>query len=444
MNSLESGGSLFDTRSLVEREKMANEKSRKIVKANETDEFDPTKPESGSLVPARTQDGSMSIHLASNDDISAAIAEHFNDLSDQARGMIFEECVQINQATRRVVMEQMRIGASIHTVMRTIISGIHTSFPPSENSIAMAEKRCYAFFNQTQGISKNMCQLYLRKYERFNDNPDALEFLSATDMRTLLSNNRSDDVVNAVIAHRKQNPEAKQKDIDQVVADYEALLKRAQSELDSQSAEIGVLRERTEIAEQMQRDAIDDRAKVNKQLATVQSELEGLRKSREALQLDLRRSTDKYDALLREQADASNRYAQLSAQYREATANPETIERFIDKVPEGYTTLREAHEAAARDLETITAALAAERDTLKKMRDQLAQTNEDLKSAALVRDQFRRMLLKFTEFSAEFSASKLVSTISGQFPGQRDVIASLLDQMKAYAAELQIALDSSR
>lgn len=419
---------------------MADERKRKATDHNEANDFDPTQPESGSLVPKDSSDGAMTVHLASNEEIRKAITDLFKDLSDQARGLIFEESVQINQSTQRVVFEQMRIGAAIHSVLRTVISGLHLSYPASENSIAMAEKRCYSFFKITQGMSKNLCQLYLRKYERFNDNPDAIEHLTATDMRTLLTNNRSDDLVNVVIEHRKENKDATQKDIDKLIADYEARLRRAQDTIDSKNAEIGVLCERNEVAEQMQRDAIDDRNKVDRDMASLQSEMEDLRRSRDALHLEVRRSSDKYNALLREQAEATARFTDLSAKYRDATANPETIETFVDKIPEGYTTLKEATEDAARKLEETASELAAGKEALKRAREQLAQTNEELRGAAMVRDQFERMLFKFTEFSAEFSASKLVANMTGHFPGQRDVVRSLVEQLTKYTSELQSAL----
>lgn len=423
---------------------MTNNASKQIARTADHDDFDPTKPE-GALVESRGgTDGSMTLYLASNNEIRNAISAIFEELPEQVRNLIFEESVQINHSTRRIVFEHMRIGAAVHAVLRTVISELHKDYPPTPRSVAFAEKKCYEFFAQTQKYSKATCQLYLRQYERFCDNPDAMAHLSVTDMKMLMASNRADEVVSAVIEHRKLHPDATVKEIKQVVDDYEARLKRAHATIESQKAEIDVLCERTEVAEQMERDARDDREKVERQLSTLHTEMEGLKKTKDTLTLAVKRSHEKYDALLREQQEAVERHNTLSAQYREALANPETVEKYIEKVPEGYNTLKEALDDAANQLGALSKSVAAEKDELNRTRDQLARTTEDLKTAGLARQQFQRMLLKFTEFSAEFSASKLVSNITGPFAGQRDVLQALSDQMTEYVAELRTALESIR
>lgn len=80
-----------------------------------------------------------------------------------------------------------------------------------------ASKSAYDDVRRHFNFSHSKIRLYVHAYEKFHQNDDAVMYLRMTDMQLLLGHEIGDDIVNAVIQRRKDNPRLSTREVKALI-----------------------------------------------------------------------------------------------------------------------------------------------------------------------------------------------------------------------------------
>lgn len=183
--------------------------------------FDPSVPEDGVALPEDERElrDLYNRHLPSAADIAVTARDAFGDkLPEELLQNVMHCSTEINESVRRIMHAHMELGFQFGVVLRTI----HTAYIASYGDSSMTQKRAtddtYAYIEKLHRISGAKIRLHLKAYARFNDNSDAVEFLRLTDMQYLVGADIGDDIVDAIIEKRKDDPEMSTRTVRELIA----------------------------------------------------------------------------------------------------------------------------------------------------------------------------------------------------------------------------------
>jgi hypothetical protein len=124
----------------------------------------------------------------------------------------------ISELARREMDAHMTLGFSWGEFFRYIHTVYIAQFGESSKTLRRANAEGYAFLEKHYGVSKTTIRLHVNAYERFGHDADAIEFLCLTDMQYLLAKDIGDDIVNAVVEKRKEDPEMSTRTVRGLIA----------------------------------------------------------------------------------------------------------------------------------------------------------------------------------------------------------------------------------
>ena len=420
--------------------------TRQNAMTNKDDNFDPSMPDDDSKLPApfKRSKSPVTMYLANENEIRKVANEIFGDeFSDDDRNSIIEESLHIRTSKQRIVLEHMRVGAAVATILKKVVSKCTKLYGANDGSMKLAHDRTYDFLEKTQGYGRNACTLYLRQYEVFCGNDDAITHLSATDMRALTTQQRSKEVIEAVVELRRANPDAKQIEVKQLIADLEAAEKRAalaEAENRDKDVRIAVLSDRADEAMTEAQDAKDKGQNAQRELNALREEMEALRESRDAITQEYGHHSARYNELMRDEAKTRRELDELADRYKRLQQNPETVEQIVEKVPDGYTSLSDAMNALTAKLKELEKGVAEKKATVAELDAKLAQANIKISAVSVVRDRLTRMVAQFSAFATEFNAAQLAATIEGDIKNHKSIVRGIADMLKKYVGELEASL----
>ncbi|QGZ66981.1 hypothetical protein [Paraburkholderia acidisoli] len=109
------------------------------------------------------------------------------------------------------------LGARLKMLIDAITSA-HIRFARDDpRNRRIATKYAYDYVREIFNFSHSKIRLYVHAYEKFHQNDDAVMYLRMTDMQLLLSHEIGDDIVNAVIQRRKENPRLSTREVKALI-----------------------------------------------------------------------------------------------------------------------------------------------------------------------------------------------------------------------------------
>lgn len=398
------------------------------------DDFDPTVPEDGVTVPEDASIDLIGTHLPSDGDIALAAREAFGStLPEEAIHDLMRSSAEINESVRRIMHEHMNLGYRFGEILRTVHRIYITVYPDNPKTLTRAKNDAFAYIEKLHRVSNSTIRLHIAAYAKFHDNSQAVEFLRQTDMQMLLGKDIGDEVVNAVIEARKDNPEMSTRAVKELIAAF----RHKQDELTATLEQVETVNnELARVTAAYDLSRADERR--------LQHEMEQLRlaqvESDEAmgrLRNDLSLSGDTRNAL----------HQQLAAVEKERDAARREVAELMNRPslkedPEAKEDARRANEQFRRlmnESEELDKKIASQRAEEAAIAKKLAKAEEALEARNRAQEMVDQMVITFGEFAQKYHSAQLMCTADGSAERFNGIFDALGDLVGKFHQEIQAA-----
>ncbi|MFX1739858.1 hypothetical protein PXJ20_26920 [Paraburkholderia sp. A1RI_3L] len=398
--------------------------------------FDPTVPEDGAIVPAAESDiqDLYSIHLPSRQEISTVAHDMFADkLPADVIQQLMQTSTDINESVRRIMHEHMTLGFRFGETVRLLQTAYAVTFGDTPATTKRANTDALAYLERLHRMSKSKIRVHLRAYARFHDNADAVEFLRLTDMQSLLGNDVGDDIVEAIIEKRKDNPEMSTRTVKQLV-----------QVLRQQQDRIAADQERLEAANDEYASLLEQFNSANLESERLRQEIEQVRASQtetqaasDRLRNELALVGQSKNALNQQLHDMEHELDAARRQVAELTTRPPAQDD--PKVKEDVRRMNEHFNQLLAKSQELEEQIALRTDEAARIEAQLKANASALEAGRRVESELNELIRHFGEFVQRYHSAQLLCTAEGNPRRFAPLFEALADLVGKFHTEIVAA-----
>ncbi|WP_028214403.1 hypothetical protein [Paraburkholderia mimosarum] len=408
--------------------------TKKKTPAADSD-FDPTVPEEGAIIPAGESIGDVySVHLPSREEISQVAREMFSGrLPEEIIQQMMQTSTDINESVRRIMHEHMVLGFRFGETVRLLQTAYALVFGDTPSTAARAYTDALSYLERLHRMSKSKIRVHLKAYARFHDNTDAVEFLRLTDMQLLLVNDIGDDIVEAIIAKKKNDPEMSTREVKElieVLRQQQDRIAADQERLEAANDEYATLLEQfntANLATQRLRQEVERaRAQQNETQAAgdrLQNELSLVAQSKNALHQQLHE-------MQRELDDTRRQVIELKT--RPPAQDDPQVKEDLRRMNEHFNELMKKSQEL--DEQIATRSKEAER-----IEAQLEANAAALEASQRLDREMNELVRRFGEFVQRYHSAQLMCTADGNAGRFEPVFEALGDLVGKFHNEIMAA-----
>jgi myosin heavy subunit len=375
-------------------------------------DFDPTRLEGGGqsgelaaapdLLPA-----SISHFIPTERDLSVAAHQAFGgDLPDATIRKIIAESEEIAHSTRKIFQEHMRMGGNFLHIMTTVHNHMVAQLGDKKTVRDKASNLVYTYLQRVFRHSPSTIKLYIKCYEKFINNSEAVQILSLGDMSLLVASDIGDDVIDMVIDEKSKDPTLSKRDAKKLIDNY----KQARDQVAESNTRVEVVT--NELSNAV--GELDEARLENKRLAaerdTLRQQIDRDKESAEVTKTELKNVSQSVSRLQQEIAKRERELETAARQLKEASSKVETRDVPVPTVPEGYKNLQEAMQVKLNELDDVSKQLEEKQRELSSLSDQLVSQSAEIEAQEAVEKQMSDVLRKFGEFTQSYHTAQLMVT----------------------------------
>lgn len=280
--------------------------------------------------------------LRSQAEIEAPAAFSLEQIADNSvRTRVAFQVARIHDSIRRTAMEVVEIGRALTDIRQAI---------PEMTFVSL----CQTEFGMDQRVARRFIASARYVDEHMPNQIDAVRRLSPTVLYGLAQGDVSAQVVDQVLAAKKEGKPIMPADIREAMRRIEEQIEKKDDQL--QQALTDLTATRTELEEAKKR---GDQAELRAAKVLEQHD---------RLTRNLQRAQDETHMYSKESADLQQQIAQL----KERLAHPAVVEKEVPTVPKGFTSLEEAIKANEKKLRESQNALAKAEERMAEAQRKLA------------------------------------------------------------------------
>ncbi|WP_321788169.1 hypothetical protein [Paraburkholderia sp. J94] len=399
--------------------------------------FDPTIPEDGVELPEDTRELQelYSRHLPSRAEIAVAARDTFGAvLSDHALEAVKHSSAEINESVRRIMHEHMNLGFRFAEIVRSVQDAYIIAYEDTPKTVNRATTLALGYIEKLHQISSSKIRIHIGAYNKFHANAEAVEFLRLTDMQALLGHDIGDDIVEAIIQKRKDDPEMSTravKDLIKVLRQQTDELRSSKEQLESVSDEFSRTVEQLNIAnaesnrlrQQIEQVRLDQAAQQNAQ-DRLRNELSLVTNTSATLNQQLHDMQQQRDAAIRAGEDARNR---PPAKSEDMQAKDENRQREAELVQ-----LREKKRV-------IEAEIEAQERLAAGIRAQLEESQAALEASHKLEQEMSALVTDFSSLAQRYHSAQLLCTAEGSPKRFLAIFQALADLIGKFHLEISAA-----
>jgi predicted nucleic acid-binding Zn-ribbon protein len=399
--------------------------------------FDPSIPEDGV---ALTDDESQvrdlySSHLPSAADIAVTAREAFGDkLPEDMLQNLMHCSTEINESVRRIMHAHMELGFQFGAILRTIHTAYIGAFGDSKQTQKRATDDMYAYIEKLHRISGAKIRLHLKAYARFNDNSDAVEFLRLTDMQYLVGTDISDDIVEEIIARKKDDPEMSTRTVRELISilrQQKDHITADKEQLDSVNAEYAGLLEQFNSAS-------SEANRLRQEIEQLRAQQADAQESTDRLRNELALSSQSSSALHQQLHDTQQALATARRELNDANARPPAKEDPV--VKEEIRRLEVQYDELYAKSKSLREDIEQKEQRHAEIVAQLAEDAAALEAARRLDEEMNALVKDFSAFAQRYNSAQLLCTADGNPARFRAVFQALGDLVGKFHVEINAAL----
>lgn len=399
-------------------------------------EFDPTVPEDGAIVPAGESElqDLYSIHLPSRQEISNVSHDMFaGKLPADVIQQLMQTSTDINESVRRIMHEHMTLGFRFGETVRLLQTAYALAFGDTPATAKRANADALAYLERLHRMSKSKIRVHLRAYARFHDNADAVEFLRLTDMQSLLGNDVGDDIVEAIIEKKKDNPEMSTRTVKQLVA-----------VLRQQQDRIAADQERLEAANDEYASLLEQFNSANLESTRLRQEIEQVRTSQtetqaasDRLRNELALVGQSKNALHQQLHDMEHELDAARRRVADLTTRPPAQDD--PKAKDDIRRMNEHFNQLLTQSKELEQQIAQRTEEAARIEAQLKANASALEAGRRVDNELNELIRHFGEFVQRYHSAQLLCTADGNPRRFAPLFEALADLVGKFHTEIKAA-----
>ncbi|MCP3712267.1 hypothetical protein M3I54_35900 [Paraburkholderia sp. CNPSo 3274] len=403
--------------------------------------FDPSIPDDGVTLPDDETGISEDLyerHLPSDADIALAAREAFGDkLPEEVLQNLMQTSAEINESVRRIMHEHMNLGFKFGDVIRQVQTNYILTYGNSEKTVERANREAVAYLEKLHRISKGKILLHLKAYARFNENSDAVEFLRLTDMQYLLANDVGDDIVEQIIAKKKEDPEMSTRTVRELIA----LLRQQRDRIQADKEELASVN--------------DEYAGLMEQFNTATSETNRLKQEIERLRLQQKSTQDATDRLRNELTLSSQSSSALHQQLHDTQEQLDTVRRENlalsarkpdmqdPQVKEDLKRLEDLYDELREKKRELDAEIEEKSERRAQLEAELEEGTAAVEAARRLDEEMTALVKDFSTFAQRYSSAQLLCTADGNPARFKPLFQALGDLVGKFHIEITAAVKAA-
>ena len=161
--------------------------------------------------------------IPSNEQIRSAALDVFGkELPDSILRTILQETEEVAHSTRKILAEHMSMGGNFLNIRMSVTNAMVLAQGDTKQVRDRAAGLVYRYLQHLFRHSRSKIVLYIKCYERFFGNEDAMQILKLTDMQALIANDTPDELVDLVIQARRDDPDLSKAEVKKLIAGLRA------------------------------------------------------------------------------------------------------------------------------------------------------------------------------------------------------------------------------
>jgi hypothetical protein len=357
----------------------------------------------------------------------------FTDLIAQ----LVENMVTIAEARQRVSTDLKTIGGLLINSMHLIKNALLTTSGNQTTALRRAATLGYSFFDLALGVKMHAARKYMRCYEAFLDNTEAIRVFNVGELDILAADHVTDEQVAAILAAKQANEHMTREDIRKMLA----TLQKQEEALADRKAELDNYEALLEDSKTAQRVAEDEANRLQQQLDATAK----LIAEKEA---QLQRMDSYYTGrqaglanLEKDLADKDKEIARLNDE-RNALLNrkPEVVIKEVETTPAGYKSISESLEKRNAELKQLEEQLVERRAELERLEADRKKEAGAIEAASRVQAAMQEALSAFEQFAGKLTLAQVAVQASDGLGQHELLVQTLAAMMRKHLSEIETGL----
>jgi chromosome segregation ATPase len=399
--------------------------------------FDPSIPEDGAELP---EDESAihelyNRHLPSDTDIAIAAREAFGDkLPDDVIQNLMQTSAEINESVRRIMHEHMNLGFKFGDVIRQVQTNYTLTYGNNERTSERAVTDALTYLEKLHRISKSKIRVHLKAYARFNENSDAIEFLRLTDMQNLLADDIGDDIVDAIIDKKKQDPEMSTRAVRELIT----LLRKQQDRIAADKEQLESVNDEYATLLEQFNSAASETKRLQQEIELLRAQQHATQESTDRLRNELALSNQTESALHQQLHDTEQALANAQRELNDADARPQAKQD--PQVKEEVRRLNDHYDELVAKKRKLTVEIEEKEQQHAKITARLEEDAAALEAARRLDEEMSALVKDFSAFAQRYNTVQLLCTADGNPERFRAIFQALDDLVAKFHVEINAAL----
>jgi hypothetical protein len=356
---------------------------------------------------------------------------------EDLRVQIVESLVAVAEARSRIAADLQVIGAQL---LNTVYMLKNVMIAKAGDTVAINRKAAtlgYVIFDTALGLKRSVARQYMRCYEAFADNVEAIRTFTVGELDILAADHVTDEQVAEILAAKKAKPDMKRVDVQRMLEELQ------EKDAAIKDGEVKLLNVHSQL-----QDAKTALSVSQSEAKHLRNELAASARSIAEREADLARMDDHYK---RKQAGLSNMEKDLADKDKEIdrlTREAETLRnrkpevQYVDKptTPAGYKSISESIQKSNDELAAIENKIEEEKTALAQLEAERKKQVDALDAANKVQASLQDVSATFEVFAAKLTSAQLAMQAS-ESPAQHEpLLEALAAMLRKTVSELDAAL----
>ncbi|TCK32493.1 hypothetical protein B0G84_8298 [Paraburkholderia sp. BL8N3] len=355
-----------------------------------------------------------------------------------------ELVIQLVENMMAVADARARIAADLEVIGSQLINSMYilknVFIGKAGDTIAINRKAAslgYLIFDEALGVKKSAARQYMRCYEVFADNVEAIRTFNVGELDILAAEHVTDEQVAEILAKKKANPDMTRMDV-----------KRLLQELQKKDEAIEDGRVQLLNVHALLQDVKTALTVSESDAERLRHELAASARAIATREADLTRMDDHYKrkqaGLSNMEKDLADKDKEIDRLTREAEAlknrKPEVQIKEVPTAPAGYTSISESIRKSNEELAEIEARLIEGKAALEDLKARRKKEADALDAANKVQASLHEVSSTFEVFAAKLTAAQLAVQASATPAQHRPLLEALAAMLRKAVSELDAAL----
>jgi DNA repair exonuclease SbcCD ATPase subunit len=345
-------------------------------------------------------------------------------------GRLTDGMMAVVESRERIAAEMIALGNQLFHAHHLVRNNMIAKSGDTRAVHNLAAATTYEFFEKALGIKQSAARSYMRCYERFGDNTEAIRIFNVGELDMLAAKHNTDAHINEIMLAKESNPDMTRAEMKKLL---DELRQRDNALVDTAS--------QLENVSSLLEDSKTELYLAGKEVAHLKEELAASAREMAAKQDELARLDDLFNrrtaGMSSMEKDIADKDREIERLQRALTNQEPVVEvKEVIKPPAGYTAIAEAVTAKTAELASTEKALGAVKQELESLQQQRSQAKASIDAAEKVQDSLSAATDAFESFTGKISSAQLAMQASSNPSEHRRLVEAISAMLRKSLVEI--------